>query len=113
MITISGVLGLATGCFMIYLYDNTLSEVLPNWVYFYLIAMIYFFQTMDAVDGKHARNTNRASPLGQLIDHGLDIFSYAFQICFVVAGQRIGGSWGLFFYQAFTYVILQLIYNKI
>ena len=29
-------------------------------------------QTLDAIDGKHARNTNRQSSLGQLMDHGCD-----------------------------------------
>jgi len=59
---------------------------------------------MDAVDGKHARNTGRASPLGQLVDHGLDIFSYAFQLVMVIIGHRTGGTWPVFIYQAFCYI---------
>ena len=104
---------LGTGCIVLYYYDNTLKEVLPNWVYIYMIFAMYFFQTMDAVDGKHARNTGKASPLGQLVDHGLDIFSYAFQLCFVIAGHRIGSSWAGFGYQIFTYVrILFTYFNR-
>ena len=33
---------------------------------------------MDATDGKQARRTKSSSPLGQLVDHGLDSFSVAF-----------------------------------
>jgi len=33
---------------------------------------MWFYQTMDAVDGKHARNTGQSSPLGALFDHGCD-----------------------------------------
>ncbi len=70
---------------------------------------MFIFQTMDAVDGKHARNTGKASPLGQLVDHGLDIFSYAFQLCFVLAGHRTGLSLPFLFYQMFSYVLNILI----
>ena len=34
--------------------------------------MLFFAQTLDAIDGKHARRTKRSSPLGQLMDHGCD-----------------------------------------
>jgi phosphatidylglycerophosphate synthase len=105
MVTLSGVLALASGTALIYSYDNTLTKALPNWVYFYLVFTMFFFQTMDAVDGKHARNTGRASPLGQLVDHGLDIFSYAFQLTMVVLGHRLGSTWGCFIYQLFCYSI--------
>ena len=37
--------------------------------------MMFVNQTLDAMDGKHARNTKRASPLGQLMDHGCDAVS--------------------------------------
>ena len=30
---------------------------------------------MDALDGKHARALGLSSPIGQLLDHGLDSFS--------------------------------------
>ena len=33
------------------------------------------FQTMDNVDGKHARATKSSSALGEYFDHGLDLFS--------------------------------------
>ena len=36
---------------------------------------MFMWQTLDAVDGKHARRTKTSSPLGQVIDHGLDVVS--------------------------------------
>jgi phosphatidylglycerophosphate synthase len=33
------------------------------------------YQTLDAIDGKHARSLGLSSPIGQLLDHGLDSFS--------------------------------------
>lgn len=38
------------------------------------------YQTMDAIDGKQARRTGSAGPLGQLFDHGCDSISTTF-IC--------------------------------
>ena len=45
------------------------------------------YMTLDAIDGKQARNTKSSSPLGQLFDHGCDSFSLTF---FVLAlGQAV------------------------
>jgi len=41
-------------------------------LYIYLAVSIFAYQTLDAIDGKHARNTLNSSPLGQLFDHGCD-----------------------------------------
>jgi len=60
---------------------------------------------MDAVDGKHARNTGRASPLGQLIDHGLDCFSYCFSLISVISGQKLGFGYCTLIYQFFVYSV--------
>jgi len=37
---------------------------------------VYWFLTMDNIDGKHARHINCCSPLGDWLDHALDIVSY-------------------------------------
>jgi ethanolaminephosphotransferase len=36
---------------------------------------LFLYQTLDALDGKHARRLKLSSPIGQLIDHGLDSFT--------------------------------------
>ena len=51
-------------------YDQTLTKRLPVWIYFFSGICQWIYQTLDAVDGKHARETKSSSPLGQLFDHG-------------------------------------------
>ena len=57
------------------IYDPSLSGRYPN--IFYLIAAvgIFAYQTLDNLDGQQARKIGACSPLGQLIDHGLDSFT--------------------------------------
>ena len=45
---------------------------LPPWVNAACAACLFLYQTLDAMDGKHARRTGNSSPLGQLFDHGCD-----------------------------------------
>ena len=39
---------------------------------------LWLYQTLDAMDGKQARRTGSATPLGQLFDHGCDALSVGF-----------------------------------
>ena len=39
---------------------------------------IFIYQTLDAADGKQARRTNSATPLGQLFDHGIILYIYIY-----------------------------------
>jgi phosphatidylglycerophosphate synthase len=87
MVTLLGVAAQISGIILILFYDNTLGAELPTWAYYYFIFVIFFGQTTDAIDGKHARNTKRSSPLGQLVDHGCDSFSNSFII--VMACQSL------------------------
>lgn len=48
------------------------GSALPPWVHYAIAGALFFYQTMDALDGKQARNTRNSSPLGQLFDHGCD-----------------------------------------
>ncbi|GAA5911184.1 hypothetical protein JCM5296_003986 [Sporobolomyces johnsonii] len=43
-----------------------------SWVYASCAFGLFFYQTMDNIDGKQARRTGTSSPLGELFDHGLD-----------------------------------------
>ena len=84
MVTLTGSFCHLFGVFIIVFYDYTLSKELPNYVYFIFALMLFLGQTFDAIDGKHARNTNRSSSLGQLMDHGcdaMDNFTFCIMIC--------------------------------
>eukprot|EP00912_Choanoflagellata_sp_UC4_P002010 UC4_evm7s1289 len=42
-------------------------------------ALTFTYSTLDAVDGKHARNCKMSTPLGELFDHGCDNVGTVFQ----------------------------------
>ena len=60
-------------------FDWTFTKVMPNWMIFLGVAALFWYQTVDAIDGKQARRIDNCSPLGQLLDHNLD------QITFTIA----------------------------
>lgn len=72
MVTVTGLCCQFSSILLISFYDLTFSERLPTYVYFFCAFMLFMAQTLDAIDGKHARNTGRQSSLGQLMDHGCD-----------------------------------------
>ena len=43
----------------------------PRWVYFSWGIGLFLYQTLDAIDGKQARRTGMAGPLGEMFDHGM------------------------------------------
>jgi ethanolaminephosphotransferase len=50
------------------------------------------YQTLDAIDGKQARRTGAASPLGQLFDHGCDAIVTPIAAYAIMSILRIGDS---------------------
>lgn len=92
MITLSGTIVQLTAIMILIMYDWTLSKELPLWLYFYFVLTIFIGQTTDAIDGKIARKTNRCSPLGELIDHGLDHLITVLVLVMVNQSQRLGDS---------------------
>jgi phosphatidylglycerophosphate synthase len=42
---------------------------------------VFFFQTMDAVDGKQARRLGTSSPLGDFLDHVIDAVCIMLSVC--------------------------------
>jgi len=60
------------------------SKGLPWWLMVFAAFAEFFFQTMDAVDGKHARRLGTSSSLGDFLDHVMDsvsIMTTSFVIC--------------------------------
>jgi len=66
-------------------YSATPGNVgLPWWLLVFAAFAEFFFQTMDAVDGKHARRLGTSSSLGDFLDHVMDsvsIMTTSFVIC--------------------------------
>lgn len=74
MITILGASSLSFAGYLIIFMDPSLEERFPAWVYFIAALGVFLHQTLDAIDGKQARRIKASSPLGQLLDHGLDAY---------------------------------------
>lgn len=91
MVTVSGLFCQYIAVILIALHDLTLSEKIPNYVYVVCAFMIFMAQTLDAIDGKHARNTKRSSSLGQLMDHGCDSMDN-FLFCIVLSQAYLFGN---------------------
>ncbi|EGC32712.1 hypothetical protein DICPUDRAFT_49392 [Dictyostelium purpureum] len=72
LITLTGTITILISFFIVGYYSPKLDGELPTWVYILSGLSLFFYQTMDNLDGKQARRTGSSSPLGQLFDHGCD-----------------------------------------
>ncbi|VDN57115.1 unnamed protein product [Dracunculus medinensis] len=54
------------------------NEQAPSWTFLLAAVGLFLYQTLDALDGKQARRTKCASPLGELFDHGCDSMTQVF-----------------------------------
>jgi phosphatidylglycerophosphate synthase len=92
MVTVIGTISQVVGIILILFYDSTMTLPLPPWIYIVFALCIFLYQTFDAIDGKHARNTGRSSPVGQLMDHGCDAFSNSFMVIMIAQTHLFGGT---------------------
>lgn len=53
-------------------YAPDFRDEVPSWVFAYAAAALFVYSLFDNMDGKQARRTGSASPLGLLFDHGCD-----------------------------------------
>jgi len=52
------------------------NENIPSYIYYIASALIFFYQTMDAIDGKQARRTKNSSALGGIPHHSFEFFLF-------------------------------------
>lgn len=62
---------------------------------------LFVYQSLDAVDGKQARRTNSASPLGELVDHGCDSVSIVCMILSTNIAVQLGSEPVWMFFMSF------------
>ncbi|EGG22607.1 CDP-alcohol phosphatidyltransferase [Cavenderia fasciculata] len=105
LITLTGTIGIIISFLIVGWYTPNYEGILPTWVYLLAAAALFFYQTMDNVDGKQARRTGSSSPLGQLFDHGCDSVVCTFQ---AITAASIGsyGSGYLALYQIFVTTLM-------
>lgn len=65
----------------------------PKWVYFTWGLGLFWYQAFDAIDGKQARRTGMAGPLGQMFDHGCDSLNTTFECILSCRALNVGRSW--------------------
>jgi phosphatidylglycerophosphate synthase len=47
----------------------------PSWVYVFFALSMLIYMILDNMDGKQSVRTGSSSPLGELLDHGVDSFT--------------------------------------
>jgi phosphatidylglycerophosphate synthase len=61
-----------------------------GWPFFLTAALLNFYVWCDNADGGHARRTQQCSAMGELLDHGLDMFNATYMA--YVGAASIGAS---------------------
>ncbi|KIK94389.1 hypothetical protein PAXRUDRAFT_828044 [Paxillus rubicundulus Ve08.2h10] len=65
----------------------------PQWIYFTWAIGLFLYQSFDAVDGKQARRTGMAGPLGEMFDHGCDAINTTLEVILACRALNLGRSW--------------------
>ncbi|KAI0079539.1 choline ethanolaminephosphotransferase [Panus rudis PR-1116 ss-1] len=76
-----------------YLSDKGGAEGPPRWVYFTWAAGLFIYQSFDAIDGKQARRTGMAGPLGEMFDHGCDALNTTLEVILTGRALNLSRSW--------------------
>ncbi|EDO07488.1 CDP-alcohol phosphatidyltransferase family protein [Babesia bovis T2Bo] len=87
VITLSGTLCLIAMNYCILAYiPNLESSKTPEWLPLMIAGCILLYMTLDGIDGKQARKLGMSSPVGQLLDHGVDAVVSVFYpyMCFAI-----------------------------
>ncbi|KRZ08902.1 Choline/ethanolaminephosphotransferase 1 [Trichinella zimbabwensis] len=71
-------------------YSPDAKQTAPFWVYMICALSLFFYQSLDATDGKQARRTETATPLGELFDHGCDSISQTFIVMQICMALQLG-----------------------
>lgn len=92
-ITISGLALVASSHCLMFFYAPNMDEEAPRWVYFWSGLALLTYQVLDVADGKQARKTGNASPLGLLFDHGCDALNCVLSACTMATTMLMGASY--------------------
>jgi len=93
MVTFLGFLGVILHFYLTLSYAPDLDgSKVPTWVWFSNVALLFWYMTMDSIDGKQARRTSSSSPLGELFDHGCDALTTMMQSVTLTIACQLGGT---------------------
>jgi phosphatidylglycerophosphate synthase len=97
MVTLIGFFFIILSYALSVIYAPFLVGEAPRIVYVIHAICLFLYQTLDALDGKHARRTGNSSPLGELFDHGCDAVSTTMVVLTVLSVIQFGTSYESFF----------------
>nr|CAH7754499.1 unnamed protein product [Callosobruchus chinensis]CAH7757635.1 unnamed protein product [Callosobruchus chinensis] len=106
LITILGlIINILTALILIWYSPDAKTET-PRWALAFCALGLFIYQSLDAIDGKQARRTGTANPLGELFDHGCDSLSTVFVALSACIAIQIGNYPGWMFFQCFCAMTL-------
>ena len=105
LVTLLGFFAIVASYLLMAFYCPAIVEEAPRWVYLFCAISIFWYQTMDALDGKQARRTGTSSPLGELFDHGCDAMSTTLIGLTFACTMRLGSGWFFFFVTLSSYCV--------
>ncbi|KAK3700325.1 Phosphotransferase [Vermiconidia calcicola] len=92
-ITLTGFAFVITNILTMLYYTPNLDQDCPTWVYASWAIGLFFYQTLDAIDGTQARRTKQSGPLGELFDHGVDALNTSLEVLLFAAAMKFGQGW--------------------
>lgn len=92
-------------CFLWHRYSPDAKIEAPRWACALCGLGLFIYQSLDAIDGKQARRTGTANPLGELFDHGCDSISTVFVALSACIAVQLGYYPGWMFFQVRRLVI--------
>ncbi|XP_071056749.1 choline/ethanolaminephosphotransferase 1 isoform X4 [Onthophagus taurus] len=106
LITIVGLLVNVVTTLILIWYSPDAKQEPPAWTCALCALGLFVYQSLDAIDGKQARRTGSANPLGELFDHGCDSISTVFVALAACTSVQLGYYPGWMFFQCFSAMTL-------
>eukprot|EP01095_Lingulamoeba_sp_RSL-Kostka_P011843 TRINITY_DN45_c5_g1_i1.p1 TRINITY_DN45_c5_g1~~TRINITY_DN45_c5_g1_i1.p1 ORF type:complete len:326 (-),score=61.09 TRINITY_DN45_c5_g1_i1:131-1108(-) len=90
LVTLIGFVAQIISYLIIAYYAPYMEGDVPRWAFLLATVCLFWYQTMDAIDGKQARRTGTSSPLGELFDHGCDALTTVFMGLTLACTLQVG-----------------------
>ncbi|KAJ3658453.1 hypothetical protein Zmor_010188 [Zophobas morio] len=90
LITVVGLIVNVVTTLILVWYSPDAKQEAPKWACGFCAVGIFIYQTLDGIDGKQARRTGTANPLGELFDHGCDAISIVLLAVALCIGFQAG-----------------------
>ncbi|KAF7272244.1 hypothetical protein GWI33_014956 [Rhynchophorus ferrugineus] len=106
LLTIMGLIVNILTALLLVAYSPDAKQEAPWWTCALCALGLFIYQSLDAIDGKQARRTGSASPLGELFDHGCDSLSTVFVAVSACTAVQLGNYPAWMFFQCFCAMTL-------